>query len=110
MDAALQKCPSVSTCVVFKRTGDPSVQYCSRDVFWNEIDNYPTECIPEAMDSEDPLFMLFTSGSTGKPKGLVHTQAGYLLVAALSCKYIFDMRLDDIHGCMADVGWITGHT
>jgi acetyl-CoA synthetase len=62
------------------------------------------------MNSEDPLFMLYTSGSTGKPKGVVHTQAGYLLGATLTCKYVFDMHPGDIHGCMADVGWITGHT
>ena len=62
------------------------------------------------MDSEDPLFMLYTSGSTGSPKGLIHTQAGYLLGATISLKYIFDIHPGDVFGCMADVGWITGHS
>nr|KAJ3402446.1 acetyl-CoA synthetase [Polyrhizophydium stewartii] len=62
------------------------------------------------MNSEDPLFMLYTSGSTGKPKGVLHTQAGYLLGAAATCKYVFDIHPGDVFGCMADVGWITGHS
>ena len=51
-----------------------------------------------------------TSGSTGKPKGVVHTTGGYLLCAALTVKYVFDVHPDDKFACMADVGWITGHT
>lgn len=63
------------------------------------------------MSSEDPLFILYTSGSTGKPKGVVHTTGGYLLGAALTVKYVFDVHAEtDIFACMADVGWITGHT
>ncbi|NXW61755.1 ACS2L synthetase, partial [Eurystomus gularis] len=67
-------------------------------------------CTPESMDSEDMLFMLYTSGSTGKPKGIVHTQAGYLLYAALTHKYVFDYQQGDVFGCVADIGWITGHS
>lgn len=62
------------------------------------------------MNSEDPLFMLYTSGSTGKPKGVVHTQAGYILGATITCKYVFDIHPGDVYACMADVGWITGHS
>lgn len=62
------------------------------------------------MDSEDPLFMLYTSGSTGQPKGLIHTQAGYLLHVALSQQLVFDYQPGDVFGCLADVGWITGHS
>ena len=51
-----------------------------------------------------------TSGSTGKPKGVVHTTGGYLLGAALTVKYVFDVHPDDKFACMADIGWITGHT
>ena len=51
-----------------------------------------------------------TSGSTGKPKGVVHTTGGYLLCATLTVKYVFDVHPDDKFACMADVGWITGHT
>ena len=62
------------------------------------------------MNAEDPLFILYTSGSTGKPKGVVHTTAGYLLHAALTHKYIFDVHDDDIFWCTADIGWVTGHS
>ena len=60
--------------------------------------------------AEDPLFILYTSGSTGKPKGVLHTQAGYLLFAMITHRYVFDLREDDIYCCAADVGWITGHS
>jgi len=67
-------------------------------------------CPAEPLDSEDTLFLLYTSGSTGTPKGMLHTQAGYLLFASLSHKYVFDYRPGDIYACVADVGWITGHS
>jgi acetyl-CoA synthetase len=67
-------------------------------------------CPAATMDAEDPLFLLYTSGSTGKPKGLMHTTAGYLLFAALSHKLVFDVRPGDVYACMADCGWITGHS
>ena len=67
-------------------------------------------CPCEWMDSEDTLFYLYTSGSTGKPKGIAHTTAGYLLMAALSTKFVFDLQSNDIFACVADIGWITGHT
>jgi acetyl-CoA synthetase len=67
-------------------------------------------CEPEAMDAEDPLFILYTSGSTGKPKGVLHTTGGYLLFAAITHKYVFDYHDGDIYWCTADVGWITGHS
>lgn len=112
VDKALEHCPCVSTVLVFQRTGDTSVAFTpDRDVWWHDaVRQQRSYCPPEPMDSEDPLFMLYTSGSTGKPKGLVHTQAGYLLGATMTCKYVFDMHPGDVHGCMADVGWITGHT
>lgn len=67
-----------------------------------------TECTPEVMAAEDPLFILYTSGSTGKPKGVLHTQAGYMVYAAETFKYVFDNKPEDVHFCTADVGWITG--
>jgi acetyl-CoA synthetase len=67
-------------------------------------------CPAVAMDAEDPLFMLYTSGSTGKPKGVLHTTGGYLLYAAVTTKYTFDLRAGDVYACVADCGWITGHT
>lgn len=67
---------------------------------------------PVQVESEHPLFLLYTSGSTGKPKGLLHTSGGYLTYAAYTTKNSFDLHPEkgDIFGCLADVGWITGHT
>jgi acetyl-CoA synthetase len=67
-------------------------------------------CPAVAMDAEDTLFLLYTSGSTGKPKGLAHTTGGYLLYAAVTHKLVFDVRPGDVYACVADAGWITGHT
>lgn len=82
-----------------------------RDVWWHEeMEDASTSCYPVWVGAEDPLFMLYTSGSTGKPKGVLHTNAGYLLYAATTFKYVFDYHVGDIYWCTADVGWITGHT
>lgn len=82
-----------------------------RDVWYHEaVASASAECAPEAMDSEDPLFILYTSGSTGKPKGVLHTTAGYLLGAAMTHEHTFDHKEGDIFWCTADCGWITGHT
>ena len=67
-------------------------------------------CLPEPMESEDMLFTLYTSGSTGKPKGLAHSQAGYLLYAGMTHQFAFDYQPGDLYCCVADVGWITGHS
>uniref|UniRef100_A0A8C3M6H2 acetate--CoA ligase n=1 Tax=Chrysolophus pictus TaxID=9089 RepID=A0A8C3M6H2_CHRPC len=89
----------------FLMTSEPG-----RDIGGEEMAKAASVCTPESMDSEDMLFMLYTSGSTGKPKGIVHTQAGYLLYAALTHKYVFDYQQGDVFGCVADIGWITGHS
>ncbi len=82
-----------------------------RDLWWHEeMAKARAFCPPEPMNSEDPLFLLYTSGSTGTPKGILHTTGGYLLGAAMTVKYIFDYHENDIFACMADIGWITGHT
>ena len=82
-----------------------------RDVRYSEVrDSFPTECNPEIMNAEDPLFILYTSGSTGKPKGVVHTTGGYAIWAATTFDWVFDYRPDDIFWCTADIGWITGHS
>ncbi|HSC69166.1 MAG TPA: acetate--CoA ligase, partial [Cellvibrio sp.] len=80
--------------------------------FWYEdlVERQASQCEPEVMDSEDPLFILYTSGSTGKPKGVLHTTGGYLLQAAMTHKYVFDYQEGDIYWCTADVGWVTGHS
>ncbi|KAJ3380863.1 acetyl-CoA synthetase, partial [Lobulomyces angularis] len=111
-DEALKQCTSIQKVIVFQRTGDKSVPFNTDTDVWMHEETAMQQpiCSPELMGSEDPLFMLYTSGSTGKPKGVVHTTAGYLLGATMTVKYVFDYHEGDIFGCMADVGWITGHS
>lgn len=111
VDEALKQCPDVRNVLVFKRTGAEVPWTQGRDLWWHEeVEKYPSYLAPEPVNSEDPLFLLYTSGSTGKPKGVMHTTAGYLLGAALTGKYVFDIHEDDRFFCGGDVGWITGHT
>ncbi|NWS30076.1 ACS2L synthetase, partial [Polioptila caerulea] len=110
VDEAVKNCPSIKHVFVAQRT-DNKVQMSDRDIpLEEEMTKADSVCTPESMDSEDMLFMLYTSGSTGRPKGIVHTQAGYLLYAALTHKYVFDYHQGDVFGCVADIGWITGHS
>jgi acetyl-CoA synthetase len=102
---------NINTVIVFDRTGTGVNMKPGRDLWWHEeIKNASTECKPEVMDAEDPLFILYTSGSTGKPKGVLHTTGGYLLYVMRTFKWIFDYRDEDIFWCTADIGWITGHS
>ncbi len=111
VDAALDKSPTVKTCVVFNRCHQPVHMKPGRDIWWEDImSDASADCPPEQLDSEHPLFILYTSGSTGKPKGVLHTTGGYMLGASLTHKWIFDIKDDDVYWCTADVGWITGHT
>ncbi|MDD9179731.1 MULTISPECIES: acetate--CoA ligase [Aliivibrio] len=113
VDDALNN-PEVTTIekvVVFQRTGNDIEWSEDRDVWWHEATAVASaHCEPEAMNAEDPLFILYTSGSTGKPKGVLHTTGGYLVYAAMTFKYIFDYQEGEVFWCTADVGWITGHT
>lgn len=111
VDAALKECPKVEHCVVVKRTGSDVPFTKGRDKWYHEaLAAERAYCPPVPVASEHPLFILYTSGSTGKPKGVVHTTAGYLLGTALTVKHIFDVHENDRFACMADVGWITGHS
>ncbi len=102
---------TVKRVVVYQRTGAQISFDPARDVWWHEItQGVGTECEPEWVSAEHPLFTLYTSGSTGKPKGVQHSSAGYLLGAQLSMQWIFDYKPTDIFWCTADVGWITGHS
>ena len=104
-------CPSITHVLVHKLTGGDVEWNAQYDVWWHDaVDGCPAQCEPEVMNAEDPLFILYTSGSTGTPKGVVHTTGGYLLYSAMTFKYAFDHKEDDIYWCTADVGWITGHS
>ncbi|MGE6793549.1 acetyl-coenzyme A synthetase [Pseudomonas guineae] len=111
VDKALQSCPKVSTVVVVERTQGDIDWVEGRDIWYHEaLRNVSDDCPPEPMDAEDPLFILYTSGSTGKPKGVLHSTGGYLLMAAMTHKYVFDYHEGDVYWCTADVGWVTGHS
>ena len=111
VDLAVEECPNVHTVLLVPRTGADMTMVPERDVdYAMAAINASDDCPPEAMNAEDPLFILYTSGSTGKPKGVLHTTAGYLLGAAMTHRYVFDYKDGDIYWCTADVGWVTGHS
>jgi len=112
-DAAMDASPSVKRAFVVKRAGIDVPMKQGRDLWWHEEVAAPdiaVDCPPEAMDAEDPLFILYTSGSTGKPKGVLHTTGGYLVYVMQTFKWIFDYRDEDTFWCTADIGWVTGHS
>ncbi len=110
VDAAAERAPSLSRVIVVKATGG-DVPMGPRDVWYHDAAATVSDTCPaEAMDAEDPLFILYTSGSTGKPKGVLHTSGGYLLWAACTHSWCFDYRPGDVWWCAADIGWVTGHS
>ena len=108
---AMEGCESVRDVIVYRRTGGPIAWNDARD-HWlhDEVAKQPATCEPEWVGAEHPLFLLYTSGSTGKPKGVQHSTGGYLLHAALTTKWTFDLKPADVFWCTADIGWVTGHT
>jgi acetyl-CoA synthetase len=108
---AMTGCESVKNVIVYRRTGGEVAWNASRD-HWlhDEVAKQAATCEPEWVGAEHPLFLLYTSGSTGKPKGVQHSTGGYLLHAALTTKWTFDLKPDDVFWCTADIGWVTGHT
>jgi acetyl-CoA synthetase len=111
VDEALAECPNVHTVLTVRHTGGKTNWHDGRDVWYHEaVEPASSDCPPEEMDAEDPLFILYTSGSTGKPKGVLHTTGGYLLFAAMTHKYVFDYQEGEVFWCTADVGWVTGHS
>ena len=104
-------CDTIRNVIVYRRTGGGIDFKDGRDLWLHDVlANQPTECEPESVEAEHPLFVLYTSGSTGKPKGVQHSSAGYLLWALLTMKWTFDLKDEDIFWCTADIGWVTGHT
>lgn len=111
VDQAVAQTPCVKHVLVIQRTGNAVEWKEGRDLWWHDalIAANP-EFAPRPMPAEAPLFILYTSGSTGKPKGLMHTRGGYLTYVAYTHRTVFDLRPDDVFACVADVGWITGHS
>ncbi|MCP1199291.1 acetate--CoA ligase [Notoacmeibacter sp. MSK16QG-6] len=110
-DKALAKCGDDVKCLVVKRVGDGVDMTDGRDFWLHEMeDKVGNDCEPEAMNAEDPLFVLYTSGSTGKPKGVVHTSGGYLVWTSMTQEIVFDYHPGDVYWCGADIGWVTGHS
>ena len=110
-DAALENCPDCNKVIVVRRTGGDVTWVEGRDVWYHEaMSAASTDCPPEEMSAEDPMFILYTSGSTGKPKGVLHTTGGYMVYASMTHQYVFDYHDGDIYWCTADVGWVTGHS
>ncbi|MFZ3285333.1 MAG: acetate--CoA ligase [Telluria sp.] len=108
---ALGGCECVRDVIVYKRTGGNIAFTAGRDIWLHElVATQAAECEPEWVNAEHPLFILYTSGSTGTPKGVQHSSGGFLLWAALTMKWTFDIKPSDVFWCTADIGWVTGHT
>ena len=113
VDEALAQggCEAVRHVVVYRRAGNDCAMQAGRDLWWHELTaTAATHCEPAWVAGDHPLFLLYTSGSTGKPKGVQHASAGFLLFAALTSKWTFDLKDEDVFWCTADIGWVTGHT
>ncbi|XSG81691.1 MAG: acetate--CoA ligase [Methyloligella sp. ZOD6] len=114
VDTALNHAPVVEKVIVVRHTGGLDPEMASNpgvDIDYSRAkEAVSADCPPEAMNAEDPLFILYTSGSTGKPKGVLHTTGGYLVYASITHQYVFDYHDGDVFWCTADVGWVTGHS
>ncbi len=110
-DEALKECPTISSVIVVRRTGQDTEWDTKRDYWWHEeMESADTVAPAEIMDAEDPLYILYTSGSTGRPKGVLHTTGGYMVYTAYTFRNVFQYSSGDVFFCAADIGWVTGHS
>ena len=113
LDEALKRCPTVETVLTVRRTGQEVKMEAGRDYWYHDLMKLPIasgKCQTEAMDAEDPLYMLYTSGTTGKPKAILHVHGGYMVGVYSTLKNVFDLKDEDRWWCAADPGWVTGHS
>jgi acetyl-CoA synthetase len=110
-DDAVADCPTIESVVVVQRTEDTGAMTAGRDHWYHDlVKDAAADCPPVFVDSEHMLYTLYTSGTTGKPKGIIHTTGGYMTGCLATCKWVFDLKDDDVYWCTADIGWVTGHS